>query len=79
MGLTFSNTEAATTIVRRAEAHLVGSATLDAFTMTAVDDGTVAGAAYSPLFEIVPHAAPPQLTIQVTAVFAAPVTVATNG
>jgi hypothetical protein len=81
VGLMLSRTAAAATIVKDAEADLVGSATLVTFTTTVAGDGTLVGGTYSPLLEIVPHAAPAQpmpVTLQVTAVFEAPVTVPTN-
>lgn len=59
----------------------MGSATLVAVTLTIAEEGTLAGATYSPLFEIVPHAAPAQaapLTFQVTAEFEEPVTFPIN-
>lgn len=59
VGLTLNKTATAATIVTLAEADLVGSTTLFAVTVT-TDDGTLTGATYSPLAEIVPHAAPAQ-------------------
>jgi hypothetical protein len=76
-----SKTESAATIVTLTEADFVGSATLVAFTVTVPGEGTLAGGAYSPLAEIVPHAAPTHpapLTLQATAVFEVPVTVPKN-
>ena len=70
-----NKTATAATIVTLAEADLVGSAKLVAFTLTAAGVETLAGEMYNPLFEIVPHAAPLQpvpLTLQVTAVFEVP-------
>lgn len=49
--------------------------------VTAAEDGTAAGAVYSPLEKIVPHVAPLQPVpdaVQVTAVFDVPVTEAAN-
>jgi hypothetical protein len=60
-----------------AEMDLVESATLVAVTVTMGGTGTVAGAVYSPLAEIVPALALGS-TLQVTAVLALPVTVAVN-
>jgi hypothetical protein len=76
-----NKTATAATIVTLAEADLVGSATLVAFTLTAAGEGTVAGATNIPVDEIVPHAAPVQpepLTLQVTPVWEVPVTFPTN-
>ena len=56
------------------------SATLDAATVT-VEEGTAAGAVYSPPVEIVPFTESPPvtpLTLQVTPVFDEPLTVAVN-
>jgi hypothetical protein len=56
-------------------------ATLVAVTVTALGEGTAAGAVYSPLVEILPTVSfPPEiwLTAQFTALFAVPVTVAAN-
>jgi hypothetical protein len=81
VGLMLNKTATAATIVTFAEADFVGSATLVAVTVTTADDGTLAGETYSPLTEIVPHAAPVQpapLTVQVTAVFEVPLTFPTN-
>jgi hypothetical protein len=81
VGMTLSKTEKAATIVSPAEADLVGSATLVAFTVTVADEGALAGVTYSPLLEIVPHAAPVQpvpLTVQITVVFDVPVTFPIN-
>jgi len=67
VGLTLNKTAIAATIVTLAEADLVGSATLFAVTVTTGDEGTLAGATYSPLAEIVPHAAsaqPAPLTVR---------------
>jgi hypothetical protein len=76
-----SKTEDSATIVRVADADLVGSATLVTVTVTVTVDGTLAGARYTPLFEIVPQDAPVQaepLSNQVTAAFEFPVTVPVN-
>jgi hypothetical protein len=81
VGLMLNKTATAATIVTLAEADLVGSATLVAITVTVAGEGTLAGGTYSPLTEIVPHAAPMQAappTTQVTAVFEVPVTFPTN-
>lgn len=81
VGLTLNKMATAATVVTLAEADLVGSATLVAFTVTIGGEGTLTGATYSPLTEIVPHVAPVQpapLTVQVTAVFEVPVKVPTN-
>lgn len=81
VGLMLNKTAAAVTTATFAEADLVGSATLVAFTLTAAGDGTLAGATNSPLAEIVPHATPVHpapLSVQVTAVFEDPVTFPTN-
>ena len=66
-------------IVTEAEPDLVGSDTLVAVTVTVA--GAVAGAVYRPVELIVPHAAPVQPapeTLQDTAVFVVPATVAVN-
>lgn len=68
-------------IVTAAEVDLVVSATLDAVIVTLAGDGATAGAAYSPLEEIVPQAAtlqPVPDALHVTAVFDVPVTEAVN-
>jgi hypothetical protein len=60
---------------------LVGSATEVAVTATWAGLGTVTGAVKKPLDEIEPQVAPEQpapLSVQVTAVFDAPVTAAVN-
>jgi hypothetical protein len=67
--------EADTTTVTVAEPDLVESACEVAVTVIFAGFGTVAGAVYTPVAEIVPLLAPP-LTLQVTAVFIVPVTVA---
>jgi hypothetical protein len=62
-------------------AVLVESAALVAVTVTEPPEGTLAGAVYSPLVEIVPTVElPPSIpfTFQVTAVFVVPLTVAEN-
>jgi hypothetical protein len=64
-------------IVTIAEPDFVGSACDAAVTVTCDGFGAVAGAAYNPVAEIVPFAAPPP-TLQVTAVFEVPDTVAVN-
>jgi hypothetical protein len=81
VGLMLNKTATAATIVKLAEADLVGSATLVAFTLIAAGEGTLAGATNSPFVEIVPHAAPlhpAPLTLQVTPVLEFPVTFAAN-
>src|SRR6202020_425690 len=68
-------------MVTLAEADLEESATEVAVTLTCAGFGTEPGAAYKPLDETVPHAAPEQpvpLTAQVTAVFVVFTTVAVN-
>jgi hypothetical protein len=74
-------TEAAATSVTTAEAEADGSAVAVAFTVTLGGVGRVAGAVYSPADVIVPQATPlhpdPE-TVQATAVFVLPVTVAEN-
>src|SRR6266478_2107501 len=60
-----------------AEPDFVASACEVAVTFTCAGFGTVDGAVYSPLAETVPLAAPP-VTLQVTAVFVVPVTLAVN-
>ena len=69
--------EEAVVIVTFAEPDFVASACEVAVTVTCAGLGTVDGAVYSPLAEIVPLAAPP-VTLQVTAVFVVPVTLAVN-
>lgn len=69
------------TIATVAVADLVGSAALVAVMVTVAGEGAVAGAAKSPLEEMVPQVAPLQPdpeTVQVTAVFDVPVTEAIN-
>ena len=81
VGAMLNKTATAATIAAFAEADLVGSATLIAFTVTVAGVGTLDGGIYSPLLEIVPHAAsvqPAPLTAHVTAVFEVPVTFGTN-
>ena len=76
-GLRLNKTAAAATIVTLAEADFVGSAALMALTVTDAGEGTLIGATYNPLAEIVPHAAPVQpepLTVHVIAVFVVPLT-----
>lgn len=68
-------------MVTLAEADLEESATEVAVTLTCAGFGTEPGAAYKPLDETVPHAAPEQpvpLTVQVTSVFVVFTTVAVN-
>jgi hypothetical protein len=60
-----------------ADPDFVESACEAAITVTAAGVGTVAGALYSPLLEMLPFAVPP-FTLQVTAVFVVPLTVAVN-
>jgi hypothetical protein len=79
MGATVILTEARTVTV--ADADLVGSAWDVAETVTEAGVGTVAGAVYNPTLVIVPQvlaAQPTPATLQVTAVFVDPVTVAVN-
>jgi len=67
--------------VTAADVDLLGSNILVAVMVTAAIDGTVAGAAYSPVGEIDPQAVPVQpgpVALQVTAVLAVPVTKAVN-
>jgi hypothetical protein len=80
-GLMPTSTATAAIIVTLAEADLVVSATLVAFTETTAGEGTLAGGAYTPVFEIVPHVAalqPAPATLQVTPEFDVPVTFASN-
>jgi hypothetical protein len=63
--------------VTLADPDFVASACEIAVTVTVAGFGTVAGAVYIPPLEILPFAVPP-LTLQVTAVFDVPVTVAMN-
>ena len=82
VGLRLSSTATAATMVMLAEADLVGSAALVAFTVTVAGEGAVAGAVYSPPEEMLPHEAPAQPAperVQVTAVLEELVTVAANG
>jgi CBS domain containing-hemolysin-like protein len=60
-----------------ADPDFVESACETAVTVTAAGVGTVAGALYSPLLEMLPFAVPP-FTLQVTSVFVVPLTVAVN-
>lgn len=81
VGLILSKTASAAATVTLAEADLVGSATLVAFTVTVAGEGTLDGDVYNPLAEIIPHAPPVQptpLTDHVTAAFEVPVTFAEN-
>jgi hypothetical protein len=69
------------TILTAACADFDVSATLVAATVTLEGDGTTAGAEYSPAVEIVPTVELPPvtpLTLQITALFEDPVTVAAN-
>jgi hypothetical protein len=70
--------ETAVVTVTVAEADFELSACEVAVIVTCVGFGTVAGAVYCPVLEIVPFVAPPP-TLQVTAVFDVPLTVAANG
>jgi hypothetical protein len=77
VGLRLNKTATAVTIVTLAEADLLGSATLVALTVTDGGEGTLIGATYKPLVEIVPHAAPVQpepLTVHVIAPLEVPLT-----
>jgi hypothetical protein len=68
-------------MVTEVDADLLESASLVALTVTVAGDGTVGGAVYSPVEEIVPQVDPLQPApdaVQVTAVFDAPVTEAAN-
>jgi len=81
VGLMLSGVPPAATTVTLAEADFVGSATLVAVTLTVTGEGALDGEVYSPLFEMVPHAAPLHpvpLTTQLTEVFELPVTVEVN-
>jgi hypothetical protein len=81
VGLILNRTATAATIFTLAEADLVGSATLVAFTYTVGGEGTFTGGTYIPFTKIVPHVAPVQpapVTVQVAAIFEAPVTFAKN-
>ena len=81
IGLILISTEAIAAIVKFAEADFVGSAMLVAVTVTIPCAGTLAGAIYRPLEEIVPHAAPVQpgpLAVHVTPKVEAPVTFPIN-
>ena len=81
VGLMLNNTATAAITVTLAEADLVGSAALVAFTVMIPGDGKLAGAKYSPLGKIVPHAAPVQPeppTDHVTAIFEVPDTFPAN-
>ena len=76
-GLRLNSTATAVTIVTLAEADLLGSAALVALTVTDAGEGTIIGATYNPLAEIVPHAAPVQpepLTVHVIAPLEVPLT-----
>ena len=68
-------------MVRAAVPEELGDAVLVAVIITVAGDGTVAGAEYNPVAEIVPtELLPPgrPLTLQVTVVVVVPVTVAVN-
>ena len=68
-------------MVTVAEPDLVESATEVALTVTAAGEGAEAGAVYSPAPDMVPQRAPLQPgpeTLQVTAVFVVPLTLAEN-
>jgi hypothetical protein len=78
-GLRLNKTAAAATMVTLAEADFVESAALVALTVTDGGKGTLIGATYSPLAEIVPHPAlmqPAPLTVHVMAVLEVPLTFA---
>jgi len=80
LGETLTEPDAAVPVVVTvtvADADFVASACEVAVTFTCGGFGTVAGAVYMPELVIVPPDAPPA-TLQVTAVFDAPVTVAVN-
>jgi hypothetical protein len=81
VGLMLNKTATAATIVTLAEADLVGSATLVAFTVTVAGERAIVGGTYSPLVEIVPHAVPAQpapVTVHITPKFEVPVTSPAN-
>ena len=72
---------AVATTVTWADIDLVESAADTAVTVTVAGEGTVIGAVYTPDAEIIPTVALPPavpLTLQFTAVFEEPVTVAAN-
>jgi len=77
LGATLTEVDIQDVTVTVAGDDFVESACEVAVTVTCAGFGTVAGAVYSPALEIVPLAAPPA-TLQVTAVFDVPVTVALN-
>lgn len=75
VGLRLNKTAAAATMVTLAEADLLGSAALVALTVTDGGEGTLIGATYTPLAEIVPHPVlmqPAPLAVHVTAVLEIP-------
>jgi hypothetical protein len=81
VGVMLNKTATAATIATFAEADVVRSATLVAFSVTVAGEGTLDGAVYNPLVEIIPHAIPVQpapLTVQISAVFEPPVTFPAN-
>lgn len=81
VGLILNKTVSAAAMVMLAEADLVGSATLVAFTVTVAGEGILDGEVYRPLAEIIPHAPPVQptpLRVQFTAVLEVPDTFAAN-
>ena len=64
-----------------AEADCEASICAEAFTVMVAGDGMAGGAVYKPLVLILPQADPMQpdpLTLQLTAVFELPVTIASN-
>jgi hypothetical protein len=65
-------------IVTVAPPDTAGSATEVATTVTFPEEGTEAGAVYSPVLETVPHEPLHPDRLQLTAVFVVPVTVAAN-
>jgi hypothetical protein len=77
LGETLTELGVAVVTVTVADADFVESACEVAVTVACGGFGTVAGAVYSPLLEMVPFEAPPA-TLQATAVFDVPVTVAVN-
>lgn len=68
----------ADTMVAVAVPDTPGSAAETARIVTAGDDGTLDGAVYTPLLEMLPQLALPHETLHVTAVFVVPLTVAEN-
>jgi len=77
LGETLTEVGVAVVTVTVADADFVESACEVAVTVACGGFGTVAGAVYSPLLEMVPFEAPPA-TLQATAVFDVPVTLAVN-